>query len=108
MRYRVSVLILLASASVIAAQPAPSKPRARDLGIPFDGTPGPLNAITDVAGVEVGETTIIEGTGEHAARTGVTIVWPEGKMWAPVFAGWFAGNGFGDLDVPPVLSSVLV
>ena len=74
-----------------------AKPRARDLGIPFDGTPGPLNAITDVIGVEVGATTIIEGNGERAARTGVTIVWPKGKAWVPVFAGWFAGNGFGDL-----------
>ena len=94
MRYRASVIILLGwvSASVMAAQQAPSKPRARDLDIPFDGTPGPFNAITDVAGVEVGETTIIEGTGEHAARTGVTIVWPEGKVWAPVFAGWFAAR----------------
>jgi D-aminopeptidase len=73
------------------------KPRARDLGVPFEGTPGPLNAITDITGVEVGETTIIEGTGEHAARTGVTIIWPKGKKWEPVFAGWFAGNGFGDL-----------
>jgi D-aminopeptidase len=74
-----------------------AKPRARDLGVPFDGTPGRLNAITDIAGIEVGETTIIEGAGEHAARTGVTIVWPRGKKWEPVFAGWFAGNGFGDL-----------
>ena len=73
------------------------KPRARDLGVPFDGIPGPLNAITDVAGIEVGETTIIEGTGATAARTGVTIIWPKGKRWAPVFAGWFAGNGFGDV-----------
>jgi L-aminopeptidase/D-esterase-like protein len=74
-----------------------AKPRARDLGIPFDGAPGPRNAITDVAGVEVGATTIIEGSGARAARTGVTIVWPQGKKWLPVFAGWFAGNGFGDL-----------
>jgi hypothetical protein len=63
------------------------KPRARDLGVPFEGTPGPLNAITDITGIEVGETTIIEGTGEHAARTGVTIIWPKGKKWEPVFAG---------------------
>ena len=97
MTHRMFVLILsgMLSASMAAAQPA--KPRARDLGIPFDGAPGRVNAITDVAGVEVGESTIVEGTGEHAARTGVTVVWPEGKKWAPVFAGWFAGNGFGDL-----------
>jgi D-aminopeptidase len=74
-----------------------AKPRARDVGVPFEGTPGRMNAITDVAGIEVGETTIIEGAGEHAARTGVTIIWPRGKKWEPVFAGWFAGNGFGDL-----------
>src|SRR5262245_51978507 len=74
-----------------------SKPRARDLGVPFEATPGPLNGITDITGLEVGETTIVEGTGAHAARTGVTIIWPKGKKWDPVFAGWFAGNGFGDL-----------
>jgi L-aminopeptidase/D-esterase-like protein len=83
-------------AAVMAQQPA-AKPRARDLGVPFDGTPGPLNAITDVTGVEVGHTTLISGEGEHATRTGVTVVFPKGKKWEPVFAGTFAGNGFGDL-----------
>ena len=58
--------------------------RARDLGIPFDGTPGPLNAITDVAGVEVGQTTIIRGNGKLVVgkgpvRTGVTAILPRGK-----------------------------
>ncbi len=90
-----AVALLVGVPQGLSAQAA--KPRARDLGVPFDGTPGALNAITDVAGIEVGETTIIEGSGEHAARTGVTIVWPRGKKWEPVFAGWFAGNGFGDL-----------
>ena len=52
--------------------------RARDLGIEFDGTPGPHNAITDVPGVEVGFTTLIEGDGEHAVRTGVTAILPRG------------------------------
>jgi len=95
--FSAAALLLAALLSVsVTAQPG-AKPRARDLGISFDGTPGPLNAITDVAGVAVGETTIVEGAGEHAARTGVTVVWPQGKKWAPVFAGWFAGNGFGDL-----------
>jgi L-aminopeptidase/D-esterase-like protein len=84
-------------AAVAAAEQSSSKPRARDLGVPFDGTPGPLNAITDVPGLEVGHTTIVEGAGARAARTGVTVVWPKGKRWEPVFAGWFAGNGFGDL-----------
>ena len=91
-------LVLLTGVAVAldAEQPG-GKPRARALGVPFDGTPGPLNAITDVTGVEVGATTIIEGTGARAVRTGVTIVWPKGKAWTEVFAGWFAGNGFGDL-----------
>jgi L-aminopeptidase/D-esterase-like protein len=65
--------------------------------VPFDGTPGPLNAITDVAGVEVGMTTINTGEGAKAVRTGVTVVFPRGKKFDPVFAGYYAGNGFGDL-----------
>src|SRR4051794_22129335 len=85
-----------------AAQ-AQTKPRARDLGIPFDGTPGPLNAITDVKGVEVGHTTLISGNGKLAigtgpVRTGVTAVLPRGKESAdPVFAGWFSLNGNGEV-----------
>ena len=59
------------------------KPRARDLGVPFDGQPGPLNAITDVAGVEVGHSTIISGSGKNVlgegpVRTGVTAIFPRG------------------------------
>jgi D-aminopeptidase len=88
--------LVLPFAGASARQTAP-KPRARDLGVPFDGTPGPLNAITDVTGIEVGYTTLISGDGEHAVRTGVTAVLPKGKKWEPVFAGWYAGNGFGDL-----------
>jgi L-aminopeptidase/D-esterase-like protein len=99
----------LAIAAVLELRPgalAQPKPRARDLGVPFGGTPGPLNAITDVAGVEVGHTTIIEGTGrlvvgKGPVRTGVTAVWPRGKVWEPVFAGWFAGNGFGEMTGAP-------
>src|SRR5512147_885676 len=72
-------------------------PRARDLGIPFEGRCGPLNAITDVAGVEVGHTTLIEGEGPHAVRTGVSAVLPRGKQYSPVFAGWFSFNGCGEL-----------
>ena len=72
-----------------------SKPRARDLGIPFEGTPGTCNSITDVSGVTVGYTTIIEG---ESARTGVTIVHPRGKTHhEPVFAGTFAFNGNGEM-----------
>ena len=83
---------------------AKSKPRARDLGIPFDGTPGPLNAITDVAGVTVGHTTLISGegklqVGKGPVRTGVTSVLPRGKdsMNNSVFAGWWSLNGNGEM-----------
>src|ERR1700677_4682892 len=53
-----------------------AQPRARELGVPFDGTPGPLDAITDVGGIEVGHRTLISGEGEQSVRTGVTVVWP--------------------------------
>jgi D-aminopeptidase len=82
---------------------AQSLPRARDLGVPFDGNPGPLNAITDVAGVEVGSTTLIRGegalkVGEGPVRTGVTVVLPRGvKGNDPVYAGWFSLNGNGEM-----------
>ncbi|HEY2823386.1 MAG TPA: P1 family peptidase [Candidatus Acidoferrum sp.] len=83
---------------------AKSKPRARDLGIPFDGTPGPLNAITDVAGVTVGHTTLISGegklqVGKGPVRTGVTAILPRGKdsMNSSVFAGWWSLNGNGEM-----------
>jgi D-aminopeptidase len=85
-------------------QPSPVKPRARDLGIPFDGTPGPLNAITDVSGVAVGHTTLTSGEGKlqigkGPVRTGVTAVLPRGKdsMSNPVFAGWWTLNGNGEM-----------
>jgi L-aminopeptidase/D-esterase-like protein len=76
--------------------------RARDLGVPFTGTPGPLNAITDVAGVSVGHTTLISGEGKLVVgsgpvRTGVTAIHPRGKIYDPVFAGWFALNGNGEM-----------
>jgi D-aminopeptidase len=72
-----------------------NKPRARDLGIPFEGTPGTCNAITDVSGVTVGYATIIAG---ESARTGVTIIHPRGKAnHEPVFAGTFAFNGNGEM-----------
>jgi len=74
-------------------------PRARALGIPFDGTPGRFNAITDVEGVTVGYSTLIEGEGENAARTGVTAVFPRGKssLDEPAFAGVFSLNGNGEM-----------
>ena len=71
------------------------KPRARDLGVPFDGVPGPLNAITDIDGIEVGHTTLIEGAN---VRTGVTIVFPRGKSSADqAFAAWYSQNGNGEM-----------
>jgi D-aminopeptidase len=83
--------------------PAQSKPRARDLGVPFEGTPGTLNAITDVKGVEVGHTTLISGEGKlqvgvGPVRTGVTAILPRGKQSSdPVFGGWFSLNGNGEM-----------
>ncbi len=82
---------------------AQGKPRARDLGVPFEGTPGPLNAITDVHGVQVGHSTIIRGdgklvVGQGPVRTGVTAVLPRGKDNPDlVFAGWFSLNGNGEM-----------
>jgi D-aminopeptidase len=86
------LLALLLSSSLLAQ----TKPRARDLGVPFDGTPGPLNAITDVKGVVVGHTTLVEGAN---VRTGVTAVLPRGKasFADPVFGGWFTLNGNGEM-----------
>jgi len=79
-------------------------PRARDLGFPFAGTPGPLNAVTDVAGVEVGHTTLVRGegplvVGEGPVRTGLTVVFPRGRAGAlkPCFAGFHGLNPWGEL-----------
>lgn len=76
--------------------------RARDLGIPFEGEPGPLNSITDVKGVEVGHSTIIKGegdniVGEGPVRTGVTAIFPRGKKYSPVFANFYSLNGNGEM-----------
>jgi L-aminopeptidase/D-esterase-like protein len=82
---------------------AQAAPRARDLGVPFEGIPGPLNSITDVPGVEVGYRTIISGdgkleVGKGPVRTGVTAIFPRGKASVdPVFAGWFTENGNGEM-----------
>jgi L-aminopeptidase/D-esterase-like protein len=99
-RMPVWVLMLALSTGLAAAG---AKPRARDLGVPFDGTPGPLNAITDVKGVEVGHTTLISGEGKlqvgvGPVRTGVTAILPRGQnLLDPVFAGWFTLNGNGEM-----------
>lgn len=96
-----SIFILVALTLEFAA--GQGKPRGRDLGIPFDGTPGPLNAITDIAGVEVGHSTIISGegklvVGKGPVRTGVTAILPRGKNSSdPVFAAWFTLNGNGEM-----------
>jgi L-aminopeptidase/D-esterase-like protein len=101
---RIAVALLCFAAIQIHAQTTSSaKVRARDLGVPFDGTPGSLNAITDVAGVEVGTTTLIRGegplkVGEGPVRTGVTVIFPRGaKNTDPVYAGWFSLNGNGEM-----------
>jgi len=87
----------------VAMPTAQTKPRARDLAIPFDGTPGPNNAITDVAGIEVGMTTLISGegalkVGSGPVRTGVTAILPRGRgSKDQAFAGWFSLNGNGEM-----------
>src|SRR5258708_16056997 len=106
-RSRPLVLLLALSffqATLAVAYVASPVRRARDLGIPFEGTPGELNAITDVPGVEVGQTTLIEGegklvVGKGPVRTGVTAILPLGKSGAntPVPASMFSFNGNGEM-----------
>ena len=99
MKRLIAVAALLAAAAAAQAQ----QPRARNLGVPFEGTPGPLNAITDVDGVEVGHTTIVSGSGklvvgQGPVRTGVTAVLPRGRAsTAPVFGAWFTLNAAGEM-----------
>src|SRR5262245_38110592 len=99
-RYLRLQLAALVAASLLLGGAAPvgseqGKPRARDPGIPLGGTPGPLDAITDVPGVEVGHATLIEGegplvVGQGPIRTGVTAIHPRGKASTDsVFAAWF-------------------
>jgi len=102
--FAILLLVLAAVQAVPAQQTAAGKVRARDLGVPFEGTPGALNAITDVAGVTVGQTTLISGegklvVGKGPVRTGVTAILPRGNnsMNNPVFAGWFSQNGNGEM-----------
>jgi D-aminopeptidase len=92
------VAVLLSLCWSIAAVGA--EPRARDLGVPFDGQPGTLNAITDVAGVTVGQVTLIEDLPDNRkVRTGVTAILPRGRetLQTPVFGAWFALNGNGEM-----------
>ncbi len=105
MKTKIGCVAVLTLASSFAVAPvfAQTKPRARDLGVPFDGAAGPLNAITDVKGVEVGHSTIISGegklvVGKGPVRTGVTAILPRGKQPSSfVFAGWFSMNGNGEM-----------
>lgn len=86
---RIWILLLVLLPAILDAAP-----RARNLGIPFPGVPGENNAITDVDGVLVGQTTLVEG---DTVRTGVTAIFPSGKTYQPVFAGWHVLNGNGEL-----------
>lgn len=97
-----SPLILIIAVSLNYAAKAQNAQRARQMGVPFDGVTGVWNAITDVAGVTVGHTTIIKGEGplvkdKGPVRTGVTAILPRGKEFAPVYANWYALNGNGDM-----------
>jgi D-aminopeptidase len=104
-RARTTSLMAVAVLAVLMLPAAPQaqKARARELGLPIGGTPGPLDAITDVSGVEVGHTTLISGTGrlvqgKGPVRTGVTVVHPRGRSNPdPVFASWFTLNGNGEM-----------
>jgi D-aminopeptidase len=95
----VALVLVLAFPLTLEAQ----KPREHDLKLPIGGTAGPLDAITDVAGVEVGHTTLISGSGKLVVgkgpvRTGVTVIHPRGKADPdPVFAAWFTLNGNGEM-----------
>ena len=107
----VFLLLLAIALNSSAREPIKSPPptqskivRARDLGIPFEGTPGKLNAITDVPGVEVGYTTLISGegkleVGKGPVRTGVTAILPRGhaSLNDPVYSGFFSLNGNGEM-----------
>jgi L-aminopeptidase/D-esterase-like protein len=96
-------LVAVSIGLAVTAGARATEPRARDLGIPFEGTPGALDAITDVAGVEVGHRTLIEGEGKRVVgqgpvRTGVTAIFPRGKVSNdPVFAASVSWNGNGEL-----------
>jgi len=93
-----SIIIITLISSIAFSQ----KPRARDIGVQFEGIPGRFNAITDVKGVEVGHSTIIIGSGKNEigkgpVRTGVTAIFPRGKKFNPVYANWYSLNGNGEM-----------
>ena len=93
---KIAIIILVFSIALC------QKPRARDLGVQFEGVPGKFNAITDVKGAEVGHSTIITGSGKNIigkgpVRTGVTAIFPRGKKFNPVYANWYSLNGNGEM-----------
>ncbi len=102
-RCAATLLCLITVSASVCSQAANVKPRARDLGVPFDGSPGKFNAITDVSGVEVGHVTLVKGEGKLVRgkgpiRTGVTAIHPRGKgTTAPVFGAWFTLNAAGEM-----------
>jgi len=104
LRMVLAIPMLCLAAGIGEAQTAV---RAQQLGIPLDGTPGPLDAITDVPGVAVGHTTLVSGSGKlrvgaGPVRTGVTAVFPRGTGdLSEVFAGWFSLNGNGEMTGTP-------
>jgi len=102
MRITKTILPLCCGLFLLLSAPAPAQQRARDYGIPFDGTPGKFNAITDVTGVTVGQTTLISGEGplvkgKGPIRTGVTAILPRGTTFAPCYANWYTLNGNGEM-----------
>jgi D-aminopeptidase len=111
LQFLLLMIVVDASAREPIKSPPPVRPptetkqiRARDLGVPFEGTPGKLNSITDVPGVEVGYTTLISGegkleVGKGPVRTGVTAIIPRGhdSLNDPVYAGYFSLNGNGEM-----------
>jgi D-aminopeptidase len=102
-RIRLAGRLALAATRIFrSARAMAAEPRARDLGLPFSGTPGPLNAITDVQGVEIGYTTLIQGegklvVGKGPVRTGVTAILPRGRTQGAVFGAYAVGNGNGEM-----------
>src|SRR5215468_6982430 len=100
--YLIMKFLLLAYLLFVTGSSFTQTKRARDYGIPFDGTPGKFNTITDVAGVTVGQVTLIKGNGplikdKGPVRTGVTAILPRGKEFAPCYANWYTLNGNGDM-----------
>ncbi|WP_031426981.1 P1 family peptidase [Flavimarina sp. Hel_I_48] len=97
MKNILTIIFLTLSISIYSQEP-----RARDLGIQFEGTTGKFNAITDVEGVSVGHSTIISGSGKNELekgpiRTGVTAIFPSGKKKKPLYANWYSLNGNGEM-----------